>query len=87
VKLATGLTSIRSTTAHARNIVLMDITMPRWKGRGRRAHRAPHAERASDGHPPASVGYQENILARWQKGAKHFVQQPVKTGSPLWILR
>ena len=26
----------------------------------------------------SSVGYQENILAALQKGAKHFVQKPVK---------
>jgi FixJ family two-component response regulator len=26
----------------------------------------------------SSVGYQENIVAALQKGAKHFVQKPVK---------
>ena len=43
------------------------------------------AERIVRQHPDAriimvsSVGYQENIVAALQKGARHFVQKPVKT--------
>jgi len=42
------------------------------------------AERIVRSHPEAriimvsSVGYQENIVAALQKGARHFVQKPVK---------
>jgi Response regulator containing a CheY-like receiver domain and an HTH DNA-binding domain len=42
------------------------------------------AERIVRQHPQArvvmvsSVGYQENIVAALQKGARHFVQKPVK---------
>jgi len=42
------------------------------------------AERIVRQHPAArivmvsSVGYQENVVAALQKGAKHFVQKPVK---------
>jgi len=42
------------------------------------------AERIIRSHPDArvvmvsSVGYQENIVAALQKGARHFVQKPVK---------
>ena len=42
------------------------------------------AERIVRQHPDArvimvsSVGYQENIVAALQKGARHFVQKPVK---------
>jgi len=35
----------------------------------------------------SSVGYQENILAALQKGAKHFVQKPVKPDVLYEILR
>jgi two-component system, chemotaxis family, chemotaxis protein CheY len=43
------------------------------------------AERIVRSHPNArivmvsSVGYQENIVAALQKGARHFVQKPVKS--------
>jgi two-component system chemotaxis response regulator CheY len=43
------------------------------------------AERIVRSHPDArivmvsSVGYQENIVAALQKGARHFVQKPVKS--------
>src|SRR6201993_2589899 len=59
------------------DIVLMDITMPQMEG-------IEAAEKIVRQHPEArivmvsSVGYQENILAALQKGAKHFVQKPVK---------
>jgi two-component system chemotaxis response regulator CheY len=59
------------------DIVLMDITMPQMEG-------IEAAERIMRQHPTAriimvsSVGYQENIVAALQKGARHFVQKPVK---------
>jgi len=68
---------------------------------GHRAHGHHHAqmegieavERIVRQHPSArivmvsSVGYQENILAALQKGAKHFVQKPVKPEVLYEILR
>jgi len=59
------------------DIVLMDITMPQLEG-------IEAAGRIVRLHPDArvvmvsSVGYQENIVAALQKGARHFVQKPVK---------
>src|SRR5215510_2236705 len=68
------------------DIVLMDITMPQMEG-------IEAAEKIVRQHPEArivmvsSVGYQENILAALQKGAKHFVQKPVKPEVLYEILR
>ena len=59
------------------DLVLMDITMPQLEG-------IEAAGRIVRLHPDArvvmvsSVGYQENIVAALQKGARHFVQKPVK---------
>src|SRR5258708_31074915 len=59
------------------DIVLMDITMPQMEG-------IEAAEKIVRDHPSArivivsSVGYQENIVAALQRGARHFVQKPVK---------
>ena len=59
------------------DIVLMDITMPQMEG-------IEAAEKIVRDHPDArivmvsSVGYQENIVAALQRGARHFVQKPVK---------
>ena len=59
------------------DIVFMDITMPHLEG-------IEAAGRIVRLHPDArvvmvsSVGYQENIVAALQKGARHFVQKPVK---------
>ncbi len=58
-------------------LVLMDITMPEMEG-------IEAAERIVRQHAEArvimvsSVGYQENIVAALQRGARHFVQKPVK---------
>src|SRR5205814_4040927 len=66
--------------------VLMDITMPQMEG-------IEAVERIVRQYPDArivmvsSVGYQENILAALQKGAKHFVQKPVKPEVLYEILR
>src|ERR671937_2724279 len=59
------------------DMVLMDITMPLMEG-------IEAAERIMRQHSQArivmvsSVGYQENIVAALQRGARHFVQKPVK---------
>ena len=59
------------------DLVFMDITMPEMEG-------IEAAERLVRQHPEAriimvsSVGYQENIVAALQRGARHFVQKPVK---------
>jgi two-component system chemotaxis response regulator CheY len=72
-----GCTAITEYDRAQPDIVLMDITMPQMEG-------IEAAERIIRNHPDArvvmvsSVGYQENIVAALQKGAKHFVQKPVK---------
>lgn len=72
-----GLTAIAEFNRTKPDIVLMDITMPQMEG-------IEAVERIVRQHSDArivmvsSVGYQENILAALQKGAKHFVQKPVK---------
>jgi two-component system, chemotaxis family, chemotaxis protein CheY len=72
-----GMTAITEYDRAMPDIVLMDITMPQMEG-------IEAAERIIRNHPEArvimvsSVGYQENIVAALQKGAKHFVQKPVK---------
>lgn len=59
------------------DIVLLDIIMPRMEG-------IEAAERIVQRDPDArivmvsSVGYQESIVTALQKGARHFVQKPVK---------
>src|SRR5437868_15176185 len=68
------------------DLVLMDITMPQMEG-------IEAAERIVRQHPEArvvmvsSVGYQENIVAALQKGARHFVQKPVKADVLYEVLR
>jgi two-component system chemotaxis response regulator CheY len=72
-----GCTAITEYDRTTPDIVLMDITMPQMEG-------IEAAERIVRAHPDArivmvsSVGYQENIVAALQKGARHFVQKPVK---------
>ena len=72
-----GCTAITEYDRTAPDMVLMDITMPQMEG-------IEAAERIVRAHPDArivmvsSVGYQENIVAALQKGARHFVQKPVK---------
>ena len=72
-----GCTAITEYDRLLPDIVLMDITMPQMEG-------IEAAERIVRQHPEArvimvsSVGYQENIVAALQKGARHFVQKPVK---------
>ncbi|HTK96088.1 MAG TPA: response regulator [Terriglobales bacterium] len=72
-----GCTAITEYDKARPDIVLMDITMPQMEG-------IEAAERIVRNHPEArvimvsSVGYQENIVTALQKGARHFVQKPVK---------
>lgn len=72
-----GCTAITEYDRTTPDIVLMDITMPQMEG-------IEAAERIIRNHAGArvvmvsSVGYQENIVAALQKGARHFVQKPVK---------
>jgi len=72
-----GCTAITEYDRATPDMVLMDITMPQMEG-------IEAAERIVRAHPQArivmvsSVGYQENIVAALQKGARHFVQKPVK---------
>ena len=72
-----GCTAITEYDRTVPDMVLMDITMPQMEG-------IEAAERIVRAHPEArivmvsSVGYQENIVAALQKGARHFVQKPVK---------
>ena len=81
-----GLTAIAEFNRTKPDIVLMDITMPQMEG-------IEAVERIIRQTPEAkivmvsSVGYQENILAALQKGAKHFVQKPVKPEVLYEILR
>ena len=72
-----GVSAITEYDRLTPDIVLMDITMPQMEG-------IEAAERIVRDHPDArivmvsSVGYQENIVAALQRGARHFVQKPVK---------
>jgi two-component system, chemotaxis family, chemotaxis protein CheY len=72
-----GMTAITEYERATPDIVLMDITMPQMEG-------IESAEKIVQQHPDArivmvsSVGYQENIVAALQRGARHFVQKPVK---------
>ena len=72
-----GMTALTEYERTNPDIVLMDITMPQMEG-------IEAAERIVRQSPDArivmvsSVGYQENIIAALQKGARHFVQKPVK---------
>ena len=81
-----GCTAITEYARTNPDIVLMDITMPQMEG-------IEAVERIVQEHPDArivmvsSVGYQDNILAALQKGARHFVQKPVKADALYEIIR
>ena len=81
-----GLTAISEFERTHPDIVLMDITMPQMEG-------IEAVERIVQEHGEAriimvsSVGYQDNILAALQKGARHFVQKPVKPDALYEIIR
>ncbi len=77
VEAGDGVSAISEYERLTPDIVLMDITMPQMEG-------IEAAEKIVRDHPSArivmvsSVGYQENIVAALQRGARHFVQKPVK---------
>ena len=81
-----GCTAITEYDRVRPDVVLMDITMPQMEG-------IEAAERIIRNDPEArvimvsSVGYQENIVAALQKGAKHFVQKPVKADVLYEVIR
>jgi two-component system chemotaxis response regulator CheY len=81
-----GLSAIAEYARTKPDLVLMDITMPQMEG-------IEAVERIVEAHPEArvvmvsSVGYQDNILAALQKGARHFVQKPVKPDALYEIIR
>ncbi len=72
-----GCTAITEYERTHPDVVLMDITMPQMEG-------IEAVERIVRQHPEAriimvsSVGYQENVVSALQKGARHFIQKPVK---------
>lgn len=72
-----GVAAISQYDTTRPDIVLMDITMPKMEG-------IEAVEKIVHDHPEAcivmvsSVGYQDNILSALQKGARHFIQKPVK---------
>jgi two-component system chemotaxis response regulator CheY len=72
-----GSTAVAEYSRTQPDVVLMDIVMPCMEG-------IEAAERIVRHDPAArivmvsSVGYQENIVSALQKGAKHFIQKPVK---------
>ena len=68
------------------DIVLMDITMPKMEGIEAVSHIVkdfPDARIVM----VSSVGYQDNILSALQRGARHFVQKPVKPDALYEIIR
>lgn len=74
---ADGATAIAEYARTQPDIVLMDITMPEMEGieaAEKIVHQFPDARIVM----VSSVGYQENIITALQKGARHFVQKPVK---------
>lgn len=81
-----GLAAIARYNDTHPDIVLMDITMPKMEG-------IEAVEHIVRDHPEAcivmvsSVGYQDNILSALQKGARHFVQKPVKPEAFYEIIR
>src|SRR5260221_8157271 len=81
-----GCAAITEYDAVLPDMVLMDITMPKMEG-------IEAVEHIVRDHPEArivmvsSVGYQDNILSALQKGARHFVQKPVKPESLYEIIR
>jgi two-component system, chemotaxis family, chemotaxis protein CheY len=83
---ADGCAAIAQYNETRPDIVLMDITMPKMEG-------IEAVEHIVRDHPAAlivmvsSVGYQDNILSALQKGARHFVQKPVKPESFYEIIR
>src|ERR1039457_5817644 len=73
-----GVSGISEYERVAPDIVLMDITMPPMEGNGGGGRKILRETPTARIVMVSSVGYQENIVAAWQRGARHFVQKPVK---------
>ena len=73
-----GISAIAEYARTKPDLVLMDITMPQMEGIEAVEARIVMV---------SSVGYQDNILAALQKGARHFVQKPVKPDALYEIIR
>jgi len=81
-----GCTAITEYARTRPDMVLMDITMPNMEGIEAVEH-IMHQDPEARVVMVSSVGYQENILAALQKGARHFVQKPVKAETLYEVLR
>lgn len=81
-----GLTAISEFDRTHPDIVLMDITMPQMEGI-EAAERIIRQFQNARIVMVSSVGYQENIVAALQKGARHFVQKPVKADVLYEVIR
>ena len=83
---ADGAAALQQYTTHQPDLVLMDVTMPNVRG-------IEAVELIIAKHPNArivmvsSVGSQDNVVAALQKGARHFVQKPVKPEVLYEVLR
>jgi two-component system chemotaxis response regulator CheY len=72
-----GSTAITEHQRVSPDLALMDVTMPQMEGIeavARIMKQCPQARIVM----VSSVGYEENILSALQRGARHFVQKPVK---------
>lgn len=72
-----GSTAITEYLRTGPDIVLMDIVMPCMEGI-EAVERILQQDAAARVIMVSSVGYQENIVTALRKGAKHFIQKPVK---------
>ena len=72
-----GCTAITEYERVTPDIVLMDITMPQMEGI-EAAEKIVQKDASARIVMVSSVGYQETIVAALQRGARHFVQKPVK---------
>ncbi len=81
-----GCTAITEYARVKPDIVLMDVTMPQMEGI-EAVERIVRQNTNARIVMVSSVGYQDNILAALQKGARHFVQKPVKPDVLYEIIR
>jgi two-component system chemotaxis response regulator CheY len=72
-----GSTAISEYLRTRPDVVLMDIVMPCMEGI-EAVERILQHDSAARIIMVSSVGYQENIVTALRKGAKHFLQKPVK---------
>ena len=81
-----GAAAVQQYAQHQPDLVLMDVTMPNVRG-----IEAVELIIAKDAKARivmvSSVGSQDNVVAALQKGARHFVQKPVKPEMLYEVLR